>query len=101
MKVVVVGGGIAGLAAARKLEALIPDVNIELLERSKLGGRFSHDFTTGSASRVGPTAFLRGRNAAWGYAKNSGSRMSSSGVVPRTHVASCVAAESSIRYRRV
>ena len=40
MKVVVVGGGIAGLAAARRLEALVPNVEIVLVERSeRLGGK--------------------------------------------------------------
>ena len=40
MKVVVVGGGIAGLAAARRLEALLPDAKVVLLEESdRLGGK--------------------------------------------------------------
>src|SRR5918996_575461 len=40
MKVVVVGGGIAGLAAARQLEALVPEVEIVLVERlERLGGK--------------------------------------------------------------
>ena len=39
MKVVVVGGGISGLSAARRLEASTPDVDVVLLERSKLGGK--------------------------------------------------------------
>ena len=39
-KLAVVGGGIAGLAAARRLEALVPDGQITLVERSeRLGGK--------------------------------------------------------------
>jgi oxygen-dependent protoporphyrinogen oxidase len=39
-KLAVVGGGIAGLAAARRLEALVPDAQITLVERSeRLGGK--------------------------------------------------------------
>jgi protoporphyrinogen/coproporphyrinogen III oxidase len=39
-RVLVVGGGIAGLAAARQLEALIPDGEVVLVERSeRLGGK--------------------------------------------------------------
>jgi oxygen-dependent protoporphyrinogen oxidase len=39
-KLAVVGGGIAGLAAARRLEALVPDAEITLVEKSeRLGGK--------------------------------------------------------------
>jgi len=39
-RLAVVGGGIAGLAAARRLEALVPDAQITLVEKSeRLGGK--------------------------------------------------------------
>ena len=40
VRVVVVGGGIAGLAAARRLEAIVPDIEVTLVERDEtLGGK--------------------------------------------------------------
>lgn len=58
MKVVIVGGGIAGLAAARRLEALIPEVEVDLLERSKLGGKVVTKLVDGFRVEGGPDSFL-------------------------------------------
>jgi protoporphyrinogen oxidase len=49
MKVVVVGGGIAGLAAARALEALRSDCEVVLVEQSpRLGGKILTERRTAS-----------------------------------------------------
>jgi oxygen-dependent protoporphyrinogen oxidase len=59
VKVVVVGGGIAGLAAARALEGLMPDVEILLLERSpRVGGVLRTEHVDGFLVECGPDSFL-------------------------------------------
>ncbi len=43
MKAVVLGGGIAGLAAAHKLESLLPGAEVTLVEQSeRVGGSVAH-----------------------------------------------------------
>jgi oxygen-dependent protoporphyrinogen oxidase len=59
VKVVVVGGGIAGLTAARALEALIPQVEVVLLERAgRLGGVVRTESIDGFLVEGGPDSFL-------------------------------------------
>lgn len=59
MKVVVVGGGIAGLAAARALEVLVPDAEVALLEESeRVGGALRTEQLDGFVIEAGPDSFL-------------------------------------------
>ena len=59
MKVVVVGGGISGLAAARALEGLVPDAEIVLLEASeRVGGVLRTEHVDGFVIECGPDSFL-------------------------------------------
>ncbi len=59
MKVVVVGGGIAGLAAARALESLVPDAEIALLERApRTGGVLRTELVDGFLVECGADSFL-------------------------------------------
>jgi oxygen-dependent protoporphyrinogen oxidase len=59
VRVVVVGGGVAGLAAARRLEQLLPDVEIVLVERAKwLGGKLLTERTDGFVIEAAPDSFL-------------------------------------------
>lgn len=59
MKVVVVGGGIAGLAAVRRLEVLIPEVEIVLIERTEsLGGKLVTERVEGFLIEGAPDSFL-------------------------------------------
>ncbi len=59
MRVVVVGGGIAGLAAARRLEALAPDAEVTLVEReSELGGKLRTEHVDGFVVEGAPDSFL-------------------------------------------
>jgi oxygen-dependent protoporphyrinogen oxidase len=59
VKVVVVGGGIAGLAAARQLEALVSEVEIVLVERSeRLGGKLLTEREHGFVVEGGADSFL-------------------------------------------
>jgi oxygen-dependent protoporphyrinogen oxidase len=72
MKVVVVGGGIAGLAAARQLEALIPNVEIVLFERSKLGGKILTRLVDGFRVEGGPDSFLSRKERGVGLCEELG-----------------------------
>jgi oxygen-dependent protoporphyrinogen oxidase len=59
VKVAVVGGGIAGLAAARALEALVPQAEIVLLEeRSRLGGVLETEHVDGFLVESAADSFL-------------------------------------------
>jgi oxygen-dependent protoporphyrinogen oxidase len=59
VKVVVVGGGIAGLAAARALTGLLPEAEILLLERSgRVGGMLRTEHVDGFLVECGPDSFL-------------------------------------------
>ncbi|HUG64949.1 MAG TPA: protoporphyrinogen oxidase [Gaiellaceae bacterium] len=59
MRAVVVGGGIAGLAAARRLEALVPDVEVVLLESDGLvGGKIRTERVHGFVIEAAPDSFL-------------------------------------------
>ncbi|HYI74104.1 MAG TPA: protoporphyrinogen oxidase [Gaiellaceae bacterium] len=59
MRAVVVGGGIAGLAAARRLESLAPDTKLVLLERDgTLGGKLRTEHADGFVIEAGADSFL-------------------------------------------
>ena len=54
-----VGGGIAGLAAARRLEALAPDADLVLVERAEvLGGKIRTEHVDGFVVEAAPDSFL-------------------------------------------
>lgn len=73
MKVVVVGGGIAGLAAARRLETLIPDVEIVLVERTeRLGGKLLTERVDGFVIEAGPDSFLSRKERGVGLCEELG-----------------------------
>lgn len=59
MRLAVVGGGIAGLAAARRLEALVPEAEIVLLERAnRVGGKLWTERVGGYLIEAAPDSFL-------------------------------------------
>jgi oxygen-dependent protoporphyrinogen oxidase len=59
VKIAVVGGGIAGLAAVRRLERLLPDADIILLERDeRLGGKIRTERIDGFVIEAAPDCFL-------------------------------------------
>ncbi len=58
-RVVVVGGGITGLAAARRLALLAPQASITLIEREdRLGGKIVTERVDGFTIEGGPDSFL-------------------------------------------
>ena len=73
MRVVVVGGGIAGLAAARRLEALAPDVEVVLVERDGvLGGKIRTEHVHGFVVEAAPDSFLTRKERGLGLAEELG-----------------------------
>jgi protoporphyrinogen/coproporphyrinogen III oxidase len=73
VKVVVVGGGIAGLAAARKLEALVPEAEIVLVEGSeRLGGKLLTEREDGFVVEGGADSFLSRKPRGIGLAEELG-----------------------------
>ena len=59
MRIVVVGGGISGLAAARRLEAIDPGTEIVVIEREDaLGGKLRTEHVAGFVVEAAPDSFL-------------------------------------------
>ena len=73
MRVAVVGGGIAGLAAARRLEALRGDAEVVLLEREAIpGGKIVTERTGGCVLEGGPDSFLSRKERGPGLGEERG-----------------------------
>jgi len=73
MKVVVVGGGIAGLAAAYRLERLVPEAEIVLLERTeRLGGKLLTEREHGFVVEGAADSFLSRKPRGVGLAEELG-----------------------------
>ena len=73
MKVVVVGGGIAALAAARRLEALAPEAELVLVERDKvLGGKLRTERVDGFVVEAAPDSFLARKERGVGLCEELG-----------------------------
>lgn len=73
MKVVVVGGGIAGLAAARRLEALVPDAELLVVERDTvLGGKLQTERIDGFVIEEAADSFLARKERGVGLVEELG-----------------------------
>ena len=73
VKVAVIGGGIAGLAAARRLEALIPRVEIILLESKwRIGGTIVTEQVNGFVIEGAPDSFLSRKERGVGLCEELG-----------------------------
>jgi oxygen-dependent protoporphyrinogen oxidase len=73
MRIVVVGGGIAGLAAARRLESLAADADIVLLERDDaVGGKIRTDRVDGFVVEAAPDSFLTRKERGVGLCEELG-----------------------------
>lgn len=72
MRVVVVGGGIAGLAAARRLEAVAPDAEIVLVERDVLGGKLQTEHVGGFVIEAAADSFLSRKERGLGLCEELG-----------------------------
>ena len=73
MTVVVLGGGVAGLAAARELEGLLPDGEIVLVERERrLGGKIVTERVDGFLVEGAPDSFLSRKERGVGLCEELG-----------------------------
>lgn len=73
MKAVVVGGGLSGLAAARRLESLLPEAEIVLVERTeRVGGALLTERTDGFVIEGGPDSFLSRKERGVGLCEELG-----------------------------
>ena len=73
MRIVVVGGGIAGLAAARRLETLVPDAEIVLVEKEeRLGGKIRTEHVGELVIEAAPDSFLSRKERGIGLCEELG-----------------------------
>jgi len=73
VKAVVVGGGLAGLAAAYRLESLLPEAEIVLVERTeRVGGALLTERADGFVIEGGPDSFLSRKERGVGLCKELG-----------------------------
>ena len=73
MRIVVVGGGIAGLAAARRLELRAPDADVVLVERDQvLGGKIRTEHVDGFVVEAAPDSFLTRKERGVGLCEELG-----------------------------
>ncbi|HSI98197.1 MAG TPA: protoporphyrinogen oxidase [Gaiellaceae bacterium] len=73
MTIAVVGGGITGLAAARRLESLLPDADVVLLEQeTRLGGKILTQRFDGFVVEGAPDSFLSRKERGVGLCEELG-----------------------------
>jgi oxygen-dependent protoporphyrinogen oxidase len=73
VRIAVVGGGVAGLAAARRLESLLPEAEVVLLERdTRLGGKILTERVGGFVVEGGPDSFLSRKERGAGLCEELG-----------------------------
>lgn len=71
--IVVIGGGISGLAAAHRLQTLLPDAAVTLCEREpRLGGKIRTERTEGFVIEGGPDSFLAVKPRGFGLSDELG-----------------------------
>ncbi|MDQ3780114.1 MAG: protoporphyrinogen oxidase [Chloroflexota bacterium] len=84
--VVVVGGGITGLAAAYCLTQLTPAVNVTLIEAdTRLGGKIQTEEVDGFLIEGGPDSFLSSKPRGIGLCRELGLEATLQGTTPRKH----------------
>ena len=73
MKIVVVGGGLSGLASAHRLGSLLPEAKIVLVERAeRVGGALLTERTDGFVIEGGPDSFLSRKERGVGLCEELG-----------------------------
>jgi oxygen-dependent protoporphyrinogen oxidase len=86
VRVAVVGGGIAGLVAARRLEAAAPDVDVVLVERDEvLGGKIRTERVGGFVIEAAPDSFLSRKERGVGLCEELGLSDQLIGRKPENH----------------
>ena len=73
LRVAVIGGGIAGLAAARRLESVAPDIEVLLVERDDaLGGKLRTEHVDGFVIEAAADSFLSRKERGVGLVEELG-----------------------------
>ncbi len=86
MRVVVVGGGIAGLAAAHRLESVAPGCDVLLVERDAiLGGKLRTEHVDGFVIEAAPDSFLSRKERGVGLCEELGLGEELVGRRPENH----------------
>jgi len=86
MRITVVGGGIAGLAAARRLEVLASDAEVLLVERDAMpGGKLRTEHVDGFVIEAAPDSFLSRKERGVGLCEELGLREELVGRRPEHH----------------
>jgi protoporphyrinogen/coproporphyrinogen III oxidase len=86
VRVVVVGGGIAGLAAARRLESTAQEAEVVLVERDlMLGGKLCTEHVDGFVVEAAPDSFLSRKERGVGLCEELGLRDELIGRRPEHH----------------
>ena len=86
MRIAVVGGGIAGLAAARRIELIAPDADVLLVERDPmLGGKLRTEHVDGFVIEAAPDSFLSRKERGVGLCEELGLRDELVGRRPEHH----------------
>jgi oxygen-dependent protoporphyrinogen oxidase len=84
LSVVVIGGGIAGLAAAYRLSREMPEARVTLLEATaRLGGKIVTEREDGFVVEGGPDSFLASKPRGVGLCQELGLGASLQGVTPQ------------------
>jgi oxygen-dependent protoporphyrinogen oxidase len=85
-RVVVIGGGIAGLSAAHRLKKLLPGVELRLVEGDKrLGGKIATDRVDGFVVEGGPDTFISYKPAGIALCRELGLEERLNGTNTRVH----------------
>jgi oxygen-dependent protoporphyrinogen oxidase len=86
VRVVVIGGGIAGLAAARRLESLAPDAAVLLVESDDVpGGKLRTEYVDGFVIEAAPDSFLSRKERGIGLCEELGLGDALIGRRPENH----------------
>ncbi|MFM9106877.1 MAG: protoporphyrinogen oxidase, partial [Chloroflexota bacterium] len=85
-RVAVIGGGIAGLAAAHRLLRRMPEARVVLIEgAARLGGKIATERVDGFLVESGPDSFLSSKPRGAGLCEELGLGGELQGITPRPH----------------
>ncbi|MGI9252421.1 MAG: protoporphyrinogen/coproporphyrinogen oxidase, partial [Thermomicrobiales bacterium] len=85
-RVVIIGGGIAGLSAAHRLLSRMPGTQVVMIEgEGRLGGKIATERTGGFLIESGPDSFLAAKPRGVGLCEEIGLGGELQAITPRAH----------------